>query len=95
MAGVGLGAAVAGAGIHRAVTGGCWAVCSPGFACDRARGVCVRAECLPACSSIEQCVIEQDGRSRCLEISGGMQISGPSLAAPAPSGDASVDAASD
>jgi hypothetical protein len=38
---VGTGLAVAAAGINRAVTHECWAVCRPGLVCDRASGLCV------------------------------------------------------
>ena len=62
--------AVVGAGINRAATGDCWANCSRGYACDRERGTCVRAECVPECAQGEHCVIEQDGRFRCMDATG-------------------------
>jgi hypothetical protein len=74
-AGIGLGAAVTGAGVNRALTGDCWAVCSPGYGCDRQRGTCVRAECTPACTPDEQCVNEADGRTRCIDNPGSLALS--------------------
>jgi len=43
-AGVTLAAGVAGAGIYRATTGGCWGQCLDGTVCDRASGRCVHLE---------------------------------------------------
>ena len=73
-AGIGLGAAVTGAGLNRAVTGDCWAACTPGYGCDRKRGTCVRVECVPECSADEHCVIEADGRTRCLTNPGTFRL---------------------
>ena len=73
-AGIGLGAAVVGAGVNRAITGDCWAVCAPGYGCDRQRGTCLRVECVPACSSSEYCAIEADGRTRCIESPGTLSL---------------------
>jgi hypothetical protein len=42
-AAVGLGAAVVAAGINRAITHECWAMCRPGQVCDKASGLCVEA----------------------------------------------------
>ena len=73
-AGVGLGAAVTGAGVNRAITGDCWAVCSPGYGCDKQRGTCVRAECVPGCTTDEHCVVEADGRTRCIDNPGTLRF---------------------
>jgi hypothetical protein len=73
-AGAGLAGVVIGSGVNRAVTGDCWAICSRGFACDRQRGTCERAECEPECAQGEHCVIEQDGRFRCMEATGMLRI---------------------
>jgi hypothetical protein len=98
-AGAGLATAVAFTGVNRAITGDCWAVCSLGYACDRVRGTCVRAECVPECASGEQCIIEQDGRFRCIDtlgtitLSGKVPDAGSALSTPADAG-AVADAAS-
>jgi hypothetical protein len=73
-AGVALGASVTGAGVNRAITGDCWAVCSPGYGCDRQRGTCVRAECAPGCTPDQHCVIEADGRTRCIDNPGALSL---------------------
>ncbi|MEO6601172.1 MAG: hypothetical protein ABIQ16_14940 [Polyangiaceae bacterium] len=65
-----LAGTVIGSGVNRSLTGDCWAVCSRGFACDRGKGTCVRAECEPECAQGEHCVIEQDGRFRCMDATG-------------------------
>ena len=71
-------------GINRAATGDCWAICTRGYACDRERGTCVRAECVPECAQGEHCVIENDGRFRCMDATGMGRI-GASSTPPAPS----------
>lgn len=38
------GSAVGASVLHREVTGDCLAVCSPGWQCDRASGLCVKSE---------------------------------------------------
>ena len=73
-AGLGLGTMVALTAVNRALTGDCWAVCSTGYACDRARGVCVRTECVPQCTTAEHCVREQDGRFRCIDKPGTVRL---------------------
>lgn len=42
-AAIGTGAAIAAAGINRAVTGECWASCRPGTVCDKASGLCIES----------------------------------------------------
>jgi hypothetical protein len=73
-ASVGLGTALSFTAVNRALTGDCWAQCSHGYACDRKRGLCVRAECVPECPEGEHCVIEVDGRFRCMDAAGVGQI---------------------
>lgn len=69
-AGIGLGATVLATGIHRAVTGSCWANCAKGFYCDHASGLCQRGECEQSCREHEYCVKEADGRFRCVAPAG-------------------------
>src|SRR4051812_1402573 len=71
---IGLGAAVTAAGVNRALTGDCWARCSPGYGCDKQRGRCVPVECVPACTPDEYCAIEADGRTRCIENLGTLTL---------------------
>jgi len=89
VAGAALGGTIVASGINRAVTSDCWAQCSPGYACDRGRGTCVRAECVPECAPGEHCVIEHDGRFRCMDSLGtarlGAPVSGSVATAPAQS----------
>jgi len=40
-AAIGTGLAVAAAGVNRAITHECWAICQPGTVCDNASGLCV------------------------------------------------------
>jgi len=49
-AAIGTGIAVAGAAANRAA-GGCWAQCLPGTVCNRANGLCERAEAHPRASA--------------------------------------------
>ena len=79
-AGLGLAGVIGVTAIYRAQTGGCWAVCSAGYACDRASGTCRRRECLPACAANETCFIEADNRFRCVDVLGSAQFSAPSPA---------------
>lgn len=60
--------------IYRAQTGGCWANCSAGYACNRQRGLCLRSECIPACASTQTCFIEDDNRARCVDTLGAGQF---------------------
>jgi hypothetical protein len=69
-ASLGVGTALSFTAVNRAVTGDCWAQCALGYACERKRGLCVRAECVPECAQGEQCVIEVDGRFRCMDAAG-------------------------
>ena len=69
-AALGLGATVAMTGVYRATTGGCWANCTPGFACERKSGLCRRIECVPACPTTQTCVIEENDRFRCIDMLG-------------------------
>ncbi len=69
-AAVALPAMIGATAIYRAQTGGCWANCSPGYACDRKLGTCYRAECVPACAANETCFIEADNNVRCVDTFG-------------------------
>jgi hypothetical protein len=109
-AAVGLGATVIGAGVNRALTGGCWANCQEGFYCNREKGICERGECETPCREGDYCVRESTYQFRCVTRPGsfvigqpppdaGADVSVPSAdaAAPASDGGASVpsDAATD
>jgi hypothetical protein len=69
-AGIGLGATVLATGIHRAVTGSCWANCAKGFYCDHESGMCQRGECDPSCREGDYCVKEASGDFRCVAPAG-------------------------
>jgi hypothetical protein len=89
-AATGLGATIGSTAIYRAQTHGCWAVCSPGFACDRPSGLCRRYECVPACAPNKTCFIESDNSFRCVDVLGAGPFSAPTPApimssAPVPS----------
>ena len=62
----GTGLMVTAVGVHRAVTGDCWAHCSPGYLCNEESGLCERGECVPACELGQHCVHEVSGRIRCI-----------------------------
>jgi hypothetical protein len=76
----GLAGTIGATAIYRAHTGGCWANCSPGYACDRKRGTCYRAECVPACAPNETCFVEDNDRFRCVDTLGAGQFGGRSSA---------------
>jgi hypothetical protein len=69
-AAAGLGATVLASGIHRAVTGSCWANCAKGFYCDHESGLCQRGECDPSCGEGDYCVKESNGFFRCVAPAG-------------------------
>jgi hypothetical protein len=46
---------VAAAGVNRAVTGYCWAACTPGTTCDRASGMCLPLPCSSKCPADLKC----------------------------------------
>jgi hypothetical protein len=69
-AALGLATMIGATAIYRGQTGGCWAACTPGYACDRTRGTCYRAECVPACSPNETCFLEDGNRFRCVDTLG-------------------------
>lgn len=91
-AGVGLGATVLASGIHRAVTGACWANCAKGFYCDHASGLCQRGECDPSCREGEYCVKEANGLFRCAIPAGTYAFN--QSKPPTSRGDANADAGS-
>lgn len=83
----GLGVAVAATSLYRGATGDCWAACSPGYVCDRARGICVAGECLSAgCAPGSRCVVEPDGRFDCVADPSVIPIGGAAGRRPAVSG---------
>ncbi|HEY6725670.1 MAG TPA: hypothetical protein VI197_16665 [Polyangiaceae bacterium] len=47
---------VAATAANRALTGECWAACTPGHVCDHESGLCVPGECSPACPDTQTCV---------------------------------------
>lgn len=57
---------VAATGVNRALTGECWAACTPGYVCDHESGLCVRGECSPACPDTQTCV-RIDGALMCAD----------------------------
>ncbi len=61
------GMGVAGAGVYRATTGGCWGQCLNGLVCDRASGMCVKhSMCTSRCAMHERC--EEGVVGRCVPI---------------------------
>jgi hypothetical protein len=93
-AGVGLGAAVAGAVGYRAITGGCVAQCTPGHVCDRQSGLCVPSECSPSCPAGQQCQRDSDGRMICVDDGLTMSLMAARRSASADGGAAPTDASS-
>jgi hypothetical protein len=73
-AAVGLGATVIGAGVNRAITGGCWANCQEGFYCNREKGTCERGECETPCREGDYCVRESTYEFRCVARPGSFVI---------------------
>jgi hypothetical protein len=59
------GAAVAGAGIYRSATDGCWADCLFGQECDEVSGLCVDSPCNADCSADYECVW-LEGQQQCV-----------------------------
>lgn len=86
-AAIGLGATLGTTAVYRATTGGCWASCTPGFACERKSGLCRRSECIPACPVSQTCVIEENDRFRCVDMlgAGPLSASTPATSAATPS----------
>ena len=76
----GLAGTLGATAVYRAHTGGCWANCAPGYACDRKHGTCYRAECIPACAPNETCFIEDNNRFRCVDTLGSAQFGAQSPA---------------
>jgi hypothetical protein len=89
-AAVGLGATVIGAGVNRALTGGCWANCQKGFYCNREKGICERGECETPCREGDYCVRESTYQFRCVTPPGSFVIGQPP---PDAGADASVPSA--
>ena len=63
--GAALGVAAVHAVGYRAITGNCYAICTPGNVCDRQTGFCVPSECSPACADGQRCQRDLDGRLYC------------------------------
>ena len=76
-AATGLAATIGATAMYRAQTGNCWANCTPGYACDRSRGLCYRTECVPGCTINQTCVIESNDSFRCVDDFGAVQIGTP------------------
>jgi hypothetical protein len=57
---------VAATGANRALTGECWAACTPGYVCDHESGLCVPGECSPTCPETQTCV-RVDGVLMCAD----------------------------
>lgn len=57
----GLGVAVAATAVNRGMTGQCWGVCSPGYACNRESGLCERGDCDPPCAAGMSCALTPTG----------------------------------
>jgi hypothetical protein len=53
-------------GVNRALTGECWAACTPGYVCDHESGLCVPGECSPVCPETQTCV-RIDGALMCAD----------------------------
>jgi hypothetical protein len=64
-AAVGAGAVALHSVAYRAVTGNCYAMCTPGHLCDRQTGMCVPSECSPACPDGQRCTRDLDNRLYC------------------------------
>lgn len=73
-AAIGLATMVGTTAVYRQTTGGCWANCSRGYACDRKSGLCRRSECIPSCGASQTCVIEEDDRFRCVDMVGAVPL---------------------
>jgi len=97
-AATGLVGVVSATAVYRTQKGGCWAICSPGYACDRQRGTCHRIECSPACAPNETCFIEADNNFRCIDTLGsgrfGTSPSLPSVSSSVPASSAATPASS-
>jgi hypothetical protein len=82
-AAVGTVGAVAAVGVYRAVTHDCWAVCRPGYLCNRESGLCELGDCVPGCEYGWHCV--REARSyRCVVNSAHGLITSSSSPAPQP-----------
>ena len=64
-AALGTGATIAAVGLNRALTNDCWALCSPGYACNQKSGLCELGECLPGCEYGFHCVRHPAGDLVC------------------------------
>lgn len=60
-------ALAAGASAASRASGGCYANCPPGTACDAATGMCLRKPCRGECGSNEECV-EQALSYKCVVV---------------------------
>ena len=85
------GAAVGGAALYRATTGGCWAQCLHGLVCDPKSGLCVEhPPCAGHCAPNEDC-IQEAATVHCVEKRDASPPASALLDASAPH-DASADA---
>jgi hypothetical protein len=64
-AALGTSAGIAAVGLNRALTKDCWALCSPGYACNQESGLCELGECIPGCEYGWHCVRHPAGALLC------------------------------
>src|SRR5690606_2755125 len=67
-AAAGAAAMVTATGLNRAMTGECWAACTPGYVCEHDTGLCVPGECSPSCKE-EQLCVQLEEQLTCIEKS--------------------------
>jgi hypothetical protein len=91
-AGIATAIAVTTVGIHRALTGDCWARCRPGHLCNHESGLCEPGECLPGCPYGTHCTRDVGGTYRCASDLGHQPIQSSFRAAPASDGGLANDA---
>jgi len=82
-AGIATAIAVTTVGIHRALTGDCWARCRPGYLCNHESGLCELGECLPACPYGTHCTRDVGGTYRCASDLGNQSTQSSFRVAPA------------
>jgi hypothetical protein len=73
-----VGVGVAAAGFYRATTGGCWATCQHGLACDEASGTCVPVE--PSAVRVNRTQAAASSAGQAAAVSGGDACRGLCLA---------------
>jgi hypothetical protein len=81
-AAIATGVAVATVGLHRAITGDCWARCTAGHVCNWRTGLCERGECAPACAVGWSCVRTSRGELVCEQDIGSLSIGAGAVSSP-------------